>query len=99
MKNGIHITDAQTASKPIGKFPLGMRQRLGIAIAMLNDPELMILDEPVNGLDPEGMKEVRSLIQKLNRERGVTVLISSHLLEELAKLVTRYGIINNGQLV
>ena len=90
---------AQTASKPAGKFSLGMRQRLGIAIAMLNDPELMILDEPVNGLDPEGMKEVRSMIQKLNRERGITVLISSHLLEELSKLVTRYGIINNGQLL
>ena len=90
---------AQTGSKPAGKFSLGMRQRLGIAIAMLNDPELMILDEPVNGLDPEGMKEVRSLIQKLNRERGITVLISSHLLEELSKLVTRYGIINNGQLL
>lgn len=90
---------AQTGSKPAGKFSLGMRQRLGIAIAMINDPELMILDEPVNGLDPEGMKEVRSLIQKLNRERGITVLISSHLLEELSKLVTRYGIINNGQLI
>lgn len=90
---------AQTGSKPVGKFSLGMRQRLGIAIAMLNDPELMILDEPVNGLDPEGMKEVRSMIQKLNRERGITVLISSHLLEELSKLVTRYGIINNGQLL
>lgn len=90
---------AQTGSKPAGKFSLGMRQRLGIAIAMLNDPELMILDEPVNGLDPEGMKEVRSMIQKLNRERGITVLISSHLLEELSKLVTRYGIINNGQLL
>lgn len=90
---------AQTGSKPAGKFSLGMRQRLGIAIAMLNAPELMILDEPVNGLDPEGMKEVRSMIQKLNRERGITVLISSHLLEELSKLVTRYGIINNGQLL
>ena len=84
---------AQTGSKPAGKFSLGS------AIAMINDPELMILDEPVNGLDPEGMKEVRSLIQKLNRERGITVLISSHLLEELSKLVTRYGIINNGQLI
>lgn len=90
---------AHTGSKPAGKFSLGMRQRLGIGIAMLNDPQLMILDEPVNGLDPEGMKEVRSMIQKLNRERGITVLISSHLLEELSKLVTRYGIINNGQLL
>lgn len=88
-----------TGSKPAGKFSLGMRQRLGIAIAMLNDPMLMVLDEPVNGLDPEGMREVRALIQKLNQERGITVLISSHLLEELSKLVTKYGIINNGVLL
>ncbi len=86
-------------NKKAGKFSLGMKQRLGIAIAILGDPELLILDEPVNGLDPTGMKEIRDLILRLNREKGITVLISSHLLDELSKIVTRYGIINNGVLV
>ena len=86
-------------NKKAGKFSLGMKQRLGIAIAMLGDPELLILDEPVNRLDPTGMKEIRDLILRLNREKGITVLISSHLLDELSKIVTRYGIINNGVLV
>ena len=86
-------------NKKAGKFSLGMKQRLGIAIAMLGDPELLILDEPVNGLDPTGMKEIRDLILRLNREKGITVLISSHLLDELSKIVTRSGIINNGVLV
>ena len=86
-------------NKKAGKCSLGMKQRLGIAIAMLGDPELLILDEPVNGLDPTGMKEIRDLILRLNREKGITVLISSHLLDELSKIVTRYGIINNGVLV
>lgn len=88
-----------TGSKNAGQFSLGMKQRLGIAVAMLGDPEVMILDEPVNGLDPEGIKDVRDCILKLNREKGVTFLISSHLLDELAKIVTKYGIINNGVLV
>ena len=86
-------------NKKAGKFSLGMKQRLGIAVALLGDPEFLVLDEPVNGLDPAGMKEVRDLIVKLNKERGITVLISSHLLDELSKIVTRYGIINNGVLV
>lgn len=85
--------------KAVGKFSLGMKQRLGIAVAMLGNPELLILDEPVNGLDPEGMKEVRDLVVKLNREKGVTFLISSHFLDELSKIVTRYGIIRDGKLV
>lgn len=85
--------------KKAGKFSLGMKQRLGIAIAMLGHPELLVLDEPVNGLDPEGIKEIRDLLLRLNREQGVTVLVSSHLLDELAKITTRYGIINQGRLV
>lgn len=89
----------ETGNKKAGQFSLGMRQRLGIAIAMLDEPEFMVLDEPVNGLDPTGMKEVRDVILNLNKERGITVLISSHLLEELSKTVTKYGIINQGQLV
>lgn len=85
--------------KKAGHFSLGMKQRLGIALALLGDPELLILDEPINGLDPAGIKEIRDLIIKLNKEKGVTFLISSHLLDELGKIATRYGIINNGELV
>lgn len=85
--------------KKAGEFSLGMRQRLGIALAMLGNPELLILDEPINGLDPAGIKEIRDLILKLNHEREITVLVSSHLLDELSKITTRYGIINSGSLV
>ncbi len=85
--------------KKAGHFSLGMKQRLGIALALLGNPELLILDEPINGLDPAGIKEIRDLIIKLNKEKGVTFLISSHLLDELGKIATRYGIINNGELV
>ena len=90
---------AQTGSKKAGQFSLGMKQRLGIAIALLGNPEILILDEPINGLDPQGIKEIRDLIIKLNKEKGVTFLISSHILDELAKITTRYGIINSGELV
>ena len=88
-----------TGNKKAGEFSLGMRQRLGIAISLLGNPEFLILDEPINGLDPEGIREIRDLILSLNRERGVTFLISSHLLDELAKVVTKYGIISDGILL
>lgn len=86
-----------TGNKKVGSFSLGMKQRLGIAIALLGNPELLILDEPINGLDPAGIKEVRDLIVDLNH-KGITFMISSHILDELGKIATTYGIVNDGVL-
>lgn len=88
-----------TGKKKAKNFSLGMRQRLGIAVALCGDPDFLVLDEPVNGLDPQGIVEMRELILRLNKERGITVLISSHILDELSRLATHYGFINNGRLV
>lgn len=88
-----------TGKRKAGNFSLGMKQRLGIGIALLGNPEVLILDEPINGLDPSAIKEVRDTLLKLNKEKQITILISSHLLDELAKITTRYGIINNGNLI
>lgn len=96
----IDIVGLNDAGKKKSKnFSLGMKQRLGIGLALLDEPEFLILDEPINGLDPTGIKDVRDLILKLNKEQGITILISSHILGELSKMATCYGIINNGILV
>ncbi len=87
------------ADKKSGKYSLGMKQRLGIALSLLNDPKLLILDEPTNGLDPNGIIEIRQLIRKLVEEQGKTVFISSHLLSEIEKMATHIGIINRGKLL
>ncbi|MBR2464919.1 MAG: ATP-binding cassette domain-containing protein [Clostridia bacterium] len=90
---------ANTGKKKARNFSLGMKQRLGIAIALAGDPDFLVLDEPVNGLDPQGIIEIRELILKLNRERQITVLISSHILDELSRLATHYGFIDKGRMV
>lgn len=86
-------------NKKAKNLSLGMKQRLGLAIAMLGEPEILVLDEPINGLDPEGIVQFRQVIEKLNREKGVTIFISSHILGELSKIATHYGIIENGELI
>ena len=90
---------ADTGDKRAGNFSLGMRQRLGIAIALVGSPDFLVLDEPVNGLDPQGIIEIRELILKLNRERQITFLVSSHILDELSRMATHYGFIDRGQMV
>lgn len=90
---------SDTGKKKAKNFSLGMRQRLGIAVALAGNPDFLILDEPVNGLDPQGIIEMRELILKLNREKQITFLISSHILDELSRLATHYGFIDGGRIV
>lgn len=88
-----------TGKKKAGKFSLGMRQRLGIALALCGEPDILILDEPVNGLDPQGIIEIRELLIRINRERRTTILISSHILDELNRLATHFAFIEKGQII
>lgn len=90
---------ANTGRKKARNFSLGMKQRLGIAIALAGDPDFLVLDEPINGLDPQGIVDIRELILKLNRKYRITVLISSHILDELGRLATHYGFIDNGRII
>lgn len=85
--------------KKCKNYSLGMKQRLGLALALMNNPEILLLDEPINGLDPFGIVEIRNLLLKLNQEKKITILISSHILSELSNLVTRYGFIHNGSMI
>ena len=89
----------KTGKKKARNFSLGMKQRLSIAIALAGDPDFLVLDEPLNGLDPQGIVEMRELILKLNRERQITVLISSHILDELSRIATHYGFIDSGHMI
>jgi ABC-type multidrug transport system ATPase subunit len=93
----VHLNGA--ADKLVRKYSLGMKQRLGIALALLNQPQLLILDEPTNGLDPAGIHEIRDLIRSLPTEYGITVFLSSHLLSEVEQVATHIGIINHGKLI
>lgn len=87
------------SKKKAKAFSLGMKQRLGLALSMIGNPELLILDEPVNGLDPQGILDIRNALLRLNKERNVTIILSSHILEELSKIATSYGIIKDGKLI
>ena len=93
----VGLTD--TGRKKVRNFSLGMKQRLGIAIALLNTPEFLILDEPINGLDPQGIVDVRNLIKSLNKEYGMTIIISSHILEELYNTATDFILIDHGRII
>ncbi len=93
----VGLSDA--GSKKVGKFSMGMKQRLGIALALVGRPDLVVLDEPINGLDPQGIAEIRDIIEELNRTYGVSFLISSHILEELSKIATSYGFLHQGHLL
>lgn len=90
---------SDTAKKKVRNFSLGMKQRLGIAVSLMGNPDFLILDEPINGLDPSGIKDMRELLLRLNRESDITILISSHILGELSKIATCYGILSKGELV
>ncbi|TWT25751.1 ABC transporter ATP-binding protein [Planomicrobium sp. CPCC 101110] len=99
-KKSLELVDlTKAANKKAKQLSLGMRQRLGVAVAMMASPNLLILDEPINGLDPEGIIEMRGVFERLNKEMGITIFISSHILGELSRIATHYGILHDGKLI
>lgn len=95
----LEIVGLAGEKKTVKQFSLGMKQRLGLAIALIDDPEILILDEPTNGMDPQGMQDFRNLIKRLSKEKDITIIISSHILDELSKTANRFGIIDNGKMI
>lgn len=95
----LNLVGLDTGKKRVKGFSMGMRQRLGVAMALLGNPDILILDEPLNGLDPKGAREIRQLLSRLNHERGITVLVSSHVLDQLERMCTCYGVIRDGRIV
>lgn len=99
VEEALRFVGLDTGEKKFKSFSLGMKQRLGLALAILDSPDFLVLDEPINGLDPMGIREFREILLKLNREKGTTILVSSHILGELSQVATRYGFISGGSLV
>lgn len=99
MDRVLRLVELEDAAGSFGSFSMGMKRRLGIANALLGNPEILILDEPVNGLDPQGIADIRNLIIRLNKESGMTILVSSHILGELEHTATRFGIIDQGRVL
>ena len=97
--NTLRMVGLKNTTKKVKEFSLGMRQRLGLARAFLMKPRLLILDEPINGLDPVGIQEIRNLLQLLSKEHGITILISSHILSEISQIANKIGVIKNGSMI
>ena len=97
--NTLRMVGLKNTTKKVKEFSLGMRQRLGLARAFLMKPRLLILDEPINGLDPVGIQEIRNLLQLLSKEHGITILISSHILSEISQIADKIGVIKNGTMI
>lgn len=95
----LDIVGLKDTTKPVIKYSLGMKQRLGLALALANDPHILFLDEPLNGLDPSGVRQIRALLRTLSKEKQITVIISSHILDELQKIVTHIGVLQDGKLI
>ena len=97
--NTLRMVGLKNTTKKVKEFSLGMRQRLGLARAFLMKPRLLILDEPINGLDPVGIQEIRNLLQLLSKKHGITILISSHILSEISQIADKIGVIKNGSMI